>query len=214
MEDITTPREKILKKVRQALLNKPARQLPHIEAETSGFVPTENNDAAVDFAAAFTSRKGGFIYCHNFFDFVENFILLLEKRSWKQVLCPEEALYKELKDCGLPVVSTKEAGAEEPVKIAITGSEAVIGRSGAVLFSSRQNQRKPVLLPEIQLVIAYASHAVPEMKDSITLLKNKYGEKLPSLFTYLHGPGTAYESDSNPAAAGPAEMIVFLINDR
>lgn len=213
MEDITTPREKILKKVRAALLNKFASQFPDADYEREVFT-YEDEEAVVNFAAKFTGNGGGFIYCHNFFDFTENLISLTERRGWKQLLCPESGLKKELDTLGLPV--SDDLTDPSSVNVAITGCEGLVGRTGAVMLSSRQSSPLIPFYSQVHLILARMSSVAKDMKEGLVNLRNKYGEFSPGELVYVHGPGKQIDGARHISRSpnGPSEVIVFLVNDK
>lgn len=213
MEDITTPREKILKKVRASLLNKFAFHFPDVDQESEVFAFPEK-ELAVNFAKKFTGQGGGFVFCHNSFDFMENLITLIEKRSIKHLVCQEPELHRELGNLGLQV---ERSYGEEPEKeFVIVGAEALIARNGAVMLSSVSTGHDLFAGKGTILVQAKLSRLVPDMKQALVLLRNRYGEKLPNLFTFVHGPakiiGANREEIKSPDYR--KEVLVFLINDK
>ena len=60
----STGREKILKKIRKALIHKTANPFPEVEFETSVY-PSNSELAEVIFAHAFTANGGHFIFCES-----------------------------------------------------------------------------------------------------------------------------------------------------
>ncbi len=213
MEDITTPREKILKKVRASLLNKFAFHFPDVDQESEVFHFPEK-DLAVNFAKKFTSQGGGFVFCHNAFDFNENLITFLEKRGIKHLVCQEPDLLKEMQNLGLQV---EPAYGEDPDKEGVlVSAEALIARSGAVMLSSQSTGYDLFAGRGTVLIQAKLSRLAPDMKQAMVLLKNRYGARLPSLFTFVHGPakivGGNREDIKSPDFR--KELIVFLINDK
>jgi L-lactate dehydrogenase complex protein LldG len=212
MEDITTAREKILKKVRSGLLNKFARQIPDVDQESSVFKYTDQ-DHLLHFAKKYTGLGSGFVYCHNFFDFIENQISFIEKRQIKQLLCSDRELLEELSITGLPV---EEYQAHPNPAYGLVRAEALVARNGGVLLSSGSTDRLLLSSARTLLIYAKVSLLAEDMKQSLVFLKNRYGEKLPGLFTFYQGPSRIIDERGKvlrrPEAA--QEMILFLVNDR
>ncbi|MDX5319807.1 MAG: hypothetical protein LPK45_01975, partial [Bacteroidota bacterium] len=180
MEDITTPREKILKKVRAGLLNKFATQIPDVELE-SDIYHYSDEDHAVAFAQSFTSRGGGFVYCHNLFDFHENLLIWMEKKGMKYLTVTDTDLKKELENLGLSLSNSPE---EHPGQTALLlSAEALVARNGGIMISSATTRRDLPYRYESVLVLGRMSKMGDDMRQALVTLKNKYGERLPSLIT-------------------------------
>ncbi len=207
MEDITTSREKILKKVRAGLLNKFAAHFPDVEMETDIYsYPDE--DHGVAFAKNFTASGGGFVYCHNRFDFHENLIMWMEKRGIKGLLVSDAELRKEIQNLGLPVI---ENLIDHPDQTAsLLSAEALTARNGGIMFTSASTRRD--YLSGVQVVAVYGqlSKMGDDIKQALVTLRNKYGEKLPSLISFIQGPVKGNKETKTQARS---ELILFLVND-
>jgi L-lactate dehydrogenase complex protein LldG len=207
MEDITTSREKILKKVRAGLLNKFAAHFPDVEMETDIYsYPDE--DHGVAFAKNFTASGGGFVYCHNRFDFHENLIMWMEKRGIKGLLVSDVDLRKEIQNLGLPVMESMTDHPEQTASL--LSAEALTARNGGIMFTSANTRRE--YLAEVQVVAVYGqlSKLGDDMKQALLTLKNRYGEKLPSLISFAQGP---IKGTKETKAQARSELVLFLVND-
>ena len=60
----STSREKVLKKVRHALIYKTDNPFPHVDFDSPVYMPM-NDTSDVNFAQEFTEVGGVFIYCEN-----------------------------------------------------------------------------------------------------------------------------------------------------
>jgi len=205
MEDITTPREKILKKVRAGLLNKFAAHFPDVEMETDIFHYSDE-DHAVSFAKHFTKMGGGFIYCHNNFDFHENLIIWMEKKGIKHLLISDPDLKREIENLGLPI--SESMGDHPEQTAALLAAEALTARNGGLLFSSATTQRDYLSGVQVVAVFGKLSKMGDDMRQALVTLKNRYGEKLPSLITFVQGP-----LKENNKSGARKELVLFLVND-
>ncbi len=213
MEDITTPREKVLKKIRASLLNKFAQPLVDVDQEKEVF-QFADSDHAASFAKNLTEYGSGFVYCHNRFDFIENLISFLEKRSIRNLFVSEGDLKKELENTGLQTESWQPG--QNDVKVALVEAEALVARNGSFLVSSRSSRRALMSDAELLLVAGRISQLADDMKQALVLLKNRYGDKLPSLFAFYHGPSRWVDDRRNLIKSNKIrqEVIFFLINDQ
>ncbi|TAH41327.1 MAG: hypothetical protein EYC69_08555 [Bacteroidetes bacterium] len=92
----------------------------------------------------------------------------------------------------------------------------MVARLGSVIVSSRQGSgRKLFPVPTSHIVIAYSSQLVPEMKDALLLIKNKYSDQIPSMIASLTGPSRTADIEKTlvSPAHGPRDIFVFLIDD-
>jgi L-lactate dehydrogenase complex protein LldG len=65
------------------------------------------------------------------------------------------------------------------------------------------------------VVVAYASQLVLDLKDAFKLLKEKYGNNLPSMVSVTTGPSRTADIEKTLVlgAHGPKELFVFLLDD-
>lgn len=209
----TTNKEKILKKVRQALIYKSKPRFANIDLESPIYAKQTDSSLLETFARNYTQIKGQFVICDNKFDFVDKLLTLQERKKLKKFHCWEENLQLALKDSGIHFYGPNEA--PDKINVGITGCEALIARTGSVLISSAGNSHKLTIYPSIHIVIAYASQVVYELKDGLQKVKNKYGKNLPSMLSYISGPSVTNAIGNEPVlgAMGPLELYVFLIDD-
>lgn len=209
----STSREKILKKVRDALIEKTEAPFPVIDTESSVF--TEMTDTPdVVFAEALVNAGGKFVYCESQDDFLSTLQSFILEKDWPLIWCLDPLLQKILRDGGIPFESTIERFTE--AKIGITRCECLIARHGTVMASSRLSPgRKIIAFPEIHLVAATTSQLVPDIKSGIRLIRKKYGDDFPSLITLITGPSRTADIEKTlvMGAHGPKELYIFLIDD-
>lgn len=214
MEQLTTSKEKILKKVRQALIFKQKTKFANIDLDSNVYVQPPQEELVMEtFAKNLIDLKGQFVFCTNKFDCIDKLIILLEQRKWKQLFCWEEDMQFLLKDSGIPFIDRK--GNIEKVQVSVTSCEALIARTGSVLVSSKKNSRALTIFPPVHIVIAYSSQLVMELKEGLQVLKNRYGKNLPSMISFVSGPSRTSDIEKTLVigAHGPKEFFVFLIDD-
>ncbi len=216
-----TSREKILKKVRLALNYKSKSSFQNIDLESNVFARPEGETLAEAFIKKFTSAAGQFVYCDNPFDCVDKLLDLIEQRKWKYIFSWEEETQNLLADSGISYFDKKDN--LEKIQVSITGCESLLAISGSILVSSTKNSRILTIWPPVHIVIARRSQIVLDIKDSIQLLRNKYGREMPSMISFLTGPSRTTNIPSDEmeglppvviGAHGPIELILFLIDDR
>lgn len=214
MEQNTTSKEKILKKVRQALIFKQKTKFANIDLDTNLYVQPPQEELVMEtFAKNLIELNGQFVYCSNQFDCIDKLITLLEQRKWKHLFCWEEELQDQLKDSGISF--TDRTGNIEKVQASITSCEALIARTGSVLVSSKRNSRVLTFFPPVHIVISNSSQLVMELKDGMQILKNRYGKNIPSMVSFVSGPSRTSDIEKTLVigAHGPKELFVFMIDD-
>jgi len=212
MRDITTSKEKLLKKVRKALLEKRDNPYPNLE-DLSHYPPTDEL-AEVVFAEEFTNASGQFVFCEDEVQFIDILLNLAEQHKWHKIYCWEPELQEILRRYDYPFFETdKDFGQAE---VGFTLCEALIARNGSILLSNAgMAGRRLSIYPPIHIVFAYTSQIVMDLKDGFKLLKSKYGSQLPSMITTVTGPSRTADIEKTlvMGAHGPKELFVFLLED-
>jgi L-lactate dehydrogenase complex protein LldG len=213
IQHTTTSKEKILKKVRQGLIQKSKPKYANIDLESNVYVQPQDVSILETFARNFTRQQGQFIICDNTFDFIDKLLTLNERHTLKQIFCADTAWSQLLTDSGIRIQAANQDIAK--AFTTITGCEALIARTGSVLISANKNGHQPTIVAPIHIVVALASQVVMEIRDAFTLLKNTYGRNLPGMLSIISGPSCTADIEKTIVygAHGPTELFVFLIND-
>lgn len=209
----TTAKERMLKKIRQALLQK--RDNPHSDFEDSPLYKDEEEPLDVTFAREFTQVEGNFVYCDGEISLIENLILLAEKLQIKKILAWEPEIQKMLGQYGFPIYTTDQQ--LDTADAGITTCEALIARNGSIVLSNgKEAGRRLSIYPPIHIVVAKASQLVMDIKHGLQRVNEKYGDKLPSMISTITGPSRTVDIERMlvVGAHGPKELYVFLIEDR
>ncbi len=212
--DQTTSKEKILKKVRQALIVKSKSKYGNIDLDSNVYVQPPPSESVLEtFAKNFTGIQGKFVICDNKFDFIDKLITLTERNKIKSLFCIEDDLQSLLRDSGIGYHYQNEQ--LNKIQASLTSCEALIARTGTVLVTSAKNTRVLTIYPPVHLVVAYSSQVVMEIKDGLQTLKNRYGKNLPAMISFISGPSRTSDIEKQMVigAHGPKELYVFLIDD-
>lgn len=210
----TTSREKILKKVRNALMNKPDLSAENVDWNKP--VYAEMTDPAdIAFAKELNRVAGKFLYCENHSEFASALKALMEERKWEKLFCLEPAIQDFLSHHGISFRDRQEDFGE--TKVGLTGCEFLVARLGSVMVSSaHKSGRRLNVFPETHLVMAYASQIVPDLKQALKGIRQRYAGNFPSMVSLITGPSRTADIEKTlvMGAHGPKELIVFLIEDR
>ena len=212
MQD-TTSKEKILKKIRKALIQRSTQDIGDVDKDSEIFVTSEE-PLEIQFAQNFSAINGKFVFCDNETEFIESFDFLAKDNEWENVFCLEPAI-KEILVKGNIKFSDRE---EDLLKtdIGITLCECLIARTGSVMVSSKQaSGRRVPIYSNFHIVVAYTSQIVNNIKDGLRFIKEKYNNQLPSMISTITGPSRTADIEKTlvQGAHGPREMFVFLIDD-
>jgi L-lactate dehydrogenase complex protein LldG len=211
MRDITTSKEKLLKKIRKALLEK--RDNPYPNLEETPLYPLNNELLEVVFAQEFSSVAGKFVFCEDEVQFIENLLNLADERKWHKIYCWEPALQNLLTRYDYPYFETDKDF--DQAEVGLTLCEALVARNGSILLSnSGAAGRRLSIYPPVHIVLAYSSQLVSDLKDGFQLLKTKYGNQLPSMISTVTGPSRTADIEKTLVlgAHGPKELYVFLLD--
>jgi L-lactate dehydrogenase complex protein LldG len=211
--DESTTREKILKKVRNALIYKSENIYSDIDFTSNVYKDFEDSLDIV-FAEEFTKLGGNFIYCENEQEFIYLIKEFASDKSWTDLFCKEEELIFLLGKAGLPYKTD-----EKDFLTATTGitfCEYLIARFGSIMLSSRQSSgRRLLIYPDTHIVVGFTSQLVAEINDAISGIKEKYQNSFPSFITMVSGPSRTADIEKTivMGAHGPKELYLFLIDD-
>jgi len=209
----TTAKERVLRSIRQALLQK--RDNPNPDFEDSPLYKDEHEGLDITFAREFTNVSGKFVYCDGEIAVIENLIALVEELEVTKIFAWEPEIQELLKTYGFPFLSTDNDF--HAAEIGITTCEALIARNGSIMISNgNAGGRRLSIYPPIHIVFAKASQLVMDIRHGMTLVSEKYGAKMPSMLTTITGPSRTADIEKMLVlgAHGPKDLFVFLIEDR
>lgn len=210
--NVAPSKENILKRVRNALSQPVPLPFPQAEGKQSVFVKQEG-DLSILFAESFSQLTGRFVFCANHQELAENLNALVSHHHWKSVYCRELQLLHTLEPFQVPAMNaSSDIG---PADAGLTTCEALVARTGSVVLSAAQPSGRTVgVFPPVHLVVAYTDQLVFDLRDAFALLKERYGDELPSMISFQSGPSRTsdIEKTSVVGVHGPREVYVFLID--
>lgn len=209
-----TARERVLKNIRNALMQKNENPYFNVSADEAVYAPVDPIKE-IAFAEALTQVSGNFVYCSDERDMLMQLAGLIMEREWEEVFTFVPEIADILKGTGIKVCS--EVTRLPEMMVGITFCESLIARLGTVVVSSfASDGRRMVVHPEVHLVIGYASQVVPDIKDALAGLSARYGDAIPSFISFITGPSRTADIEKTlvMGAHGPRELFVFLIDDQ
>ena len=209
----STSKEKVLKRVRNALINTSENPFKDVDFSSPLFHKQEE-DPEVQFAYNLTKCAGTFIYCANEKEMHDNLIALINKEGWENIICADMVLSEIILQNDIDVIENWDDF--NKVNVGITKCDFLISRFGSVMVSSGLGSgRRLFVFPETHIVIASASQVVPELKDALAGMKKKYFDNFPSQITTITGPSRTADIEKTlvMGAHGPKNIYVFMVDD-
>ncbi|HRO42939.1 MAG TPA: LUD domain-containing protein [Flavipsychrobacter sp.] len=205
-----------MSKIRNGL-NEAKLPMPFPEAEQESINTVYRADDLMPeeaFAKEFIELGGKFVFCESEQEFLDNIDNLFDSFGWNEILCSEEHILQLFQNNKITFV--KEADpSNSTANACITGCEALVGRTGSIIFSSRQNYGRttPVFYP-VHIVVAYSTQIVSDINEGLELMKEKYGNDLPSMINFNTGPSRTADIEKTLVVGvhGPGEVFCFYIN--
>ena len=198
-----TSKENILKKIRKALSNPVPLPFALREGTQSVFNPVQD-EIAVVFATAFSGLQGKFSYCADENEVVLQINQLIAQKEWTKVFCSNEKWVDTFSN----TINLSSCD------VAITACECLIARTGTIVLSaSETNGRTASVYAPVHICIAYTNQLVPDVKDGLQFLKEKYQNQLPSFISFSSGPSRTADIEKTLVTGvhGPKEVFLFLI---
>ncbi|WP_196886704.1 hypothetical protein [Aureivirga sp. CE67] len=126
------------------------------------------------FVKNFIEKGGKFIYCTHANEVRENLGNILAENNWERITCMDNHL--------VSLIPEKEINFEYHKDSPIfTACEQLIAHDGSILLSSNQlKDNKIDQLPNNFIVYARTSQIVQNSGESLTSIKNKYKNNIPS----------------------------------
>jgi L-lactate dehydrogenase complex protein LldG len=207
----TTIREKIFKKMRNALLEKNDNPFRDTEGDFSIYPSFKETDE-LTFAQEFTKLGGKFAYCEDTSDLAEKIKYIVHENKGKKIFLFEETLKPLMEEFEIDF-SDDPKNLTNPA-LAITYCEMLVARTGSILVSSRQlSGRRLIAFPDVHVVVAFTNQISDHLKVAFERLKVKYNNKLPSTITMISGASRTADIEKTlvMGAHGPKELYLLLV---
>lgn len=200
---VSSAKENILKRIRQALSNPVPLPFPQSEGVNSVFLPPAD-EAEIIFAQEFTRLGGKFAFCTSEEDMINQVKELFDSRQWTKIYCAEKKFNNQFSN----TINLESCDA------ALTGCEYLVARTGTIVMSAAQETgRTTSVYSPVHICVAYTNQLVYDVKDGLQSLKEKYALAFPSLVTFASGPSRTADIEKTLVTGvhGPKEVYCFLI---
>jgi L-lactate dehydrogenase complex protein LldG len=209
---MTSSREHILKKIKQALNTKvPVPFLTN--ANNAELFQPSLKELEIEFAEHFTSLQGKFSFCADQQELAAQLMQLITVRKWEKVFCKEIAFCELLNANGFDRdFSTDIASCD----VSITGCEYLVARTGSMILSSASiSGRTTSVYAPIHICLAKTNQLVYSIDQALEGMTEKYGTNLPSMISLATGPSRTADIEKTLVVGvhGPKEVFCFLTDD-
>jgi len=207
-------KEIVLRRVREALA-KSAPFLPPTPDFTSPLHAPVSEDMSVAFAQNFIRNSGIFMYCEDEEDFFDQLYVYKKEQQLQNLFVWEPNIQRILQYAGIEFLAD-DTDFVAHADAGLTTCEALITRTGSILVSSANAAgRRLGIYPDNHLVIAKASQLVPDIKDGLKRIRDKYKSNFPSMVSLVSGPSRTADIEKTlvMGAHGPRQLVLFLIDD-
>jgi len=215
--NISPSKENILKKIRKALSESTPLPFSSSEGNQSVFVQTDE-DLSLVFAEAFTALQGKFAFCLNEKELAAQLKALVAERKWENIYVRDAQIRAQLTAMGIPAVSpATDMPALKGCDASVTGCECLVARTGTMVLSAGQESgRTTSVYAPVHICIAYTDQLVYDVRDGLLFVKDKYGDKIPSLISFATGPSRTADIEKTLVVGvhGPKEVFCFLVNSQ
>jgi L-lactate dehydrogenase complex protein LldG len=209
----STQKEKVLKQIRDALVNEMRAPFEQTDAESSVFLQPQKEFQDISFAEAFSSLGGKFVFCASTEELAGNLKAIVKNKQLHKLFCAEPEIIGLLKN--LNIHFTQEQAELSDCDAALTFCEALVGRLGSIVMSSRLGgSRRAFTLPPVHIVIATSNQLVPDIRDAFQLIQQKYQTGLPSMISFVTGPSRTADIEKKlvKGVHGPKELYLLLLD--
>lgn len=208
-----TPKERMLKKIRKALIEK--TENPHPKLEETGPIFTQSNELLeIQFAEEFSKINGQFLFAESKEQCIDDLKQIIAERKWTNIYCWEKSLLDWLSVDGLSL-ETNDTSFEE-ANVGITTCDALVARTGSIIITNASEAgRRLSIYPHIHVVIAYTSQLCNDIGDALRIVQERYPNKMPTMISTTTGPSRTADIEKTLVlgAHGPREIFVILIDD-
>jgi L-lactate dehydrogenase complex protein LldG len=210
---VSLSKEKILKKVREALSEPVPLPFPKSEGTNSVFqAPKE--ELEIIFAQEFTKLLGKFAFCVNEHEMRLQLRQLILEKKWSNLYCVDSGLKGSIN--AEEEIVQAPADDLENCDAAITGCKFLVARTGTIVMTSDQpGGRTASVYAPVHICIAYIDQLVYDTRDALKSLKETYNNNLPSFITFAAGPSRTADIEKTLVVGvhGPKEVYLFLIDE-
>lgn len=212
--EIIEIREKLLKKIRNSILDKNDLSENFSKDNTSSIFPKNDEPLVLEFAKAFTLNGGKFYYAKTWEELRVELNSMLSTFGFNTVFCLNDSISPMLNTSSF--IITNSITDLPTVNAVISECEFLCARTGSVLMSSYLSAgRCGISTNDALVIIAKSEQILPDIDDAIVAVQNKYKGKLPSQLSFVSGPSKSMDVENVMVvgAHGSIEVFVYICDE-
>ena len=209
--NIVNDKERMLKSVRDALIERAPSPFQHLDLDTSVYHDARNG-LDIEFAENFIRNGGKFVYCEGIQEAVDSIRFFTQQENWDKIYCVEDTLKRILTHAGLPFTDNPNELIVQ--KVGITTCDFLIAQTGSIMFSSQSASGRRIFnVLDTQIVVGTVAQIQPDLKSAFKLIKEKFPIKIPSMFSIINGLSRIEDIDGQmQQGLGAKQLFLFLID--
>lgn len=198
--DETSVKEKILKAVREALIEKDEDLYQEQESMNTA---EKKEDKSILFAENFTAKGGRFLFCEKSKDLIEGVTQLFNNKALSNILCSNSDLSEVLQACNINHFSSIENNNQ--IDFVVMQAAALVSNSGGIVLSF-DAQTEPVVMSSGAALVIFATttQVVYDYTDVPKSIFPHYKSDIPAFLHLVEQPSTKNKLEF------PCETYVFL----
>ena len=212
---VTTTKEQILAKLRNAVLEKPEAMVEDIDLQSDTWNPIKEEDGnAITFVQNFKDMGGIFIYLENETELGECLRQLAPQNEWEPLWCSNAELQATLEKHGLSY--SAEPDNNKKRLVSIIPCDSLIAQTGSIVVTdAKAGSRKAYTDCDVLLVVAHTNQIVGSLKEALQQLKDRLGSQAITQAVVLTGLTQTYdiEQETVKGVFGARQIAVFLVDD-
>ena len=211
---VTTNKEQILAKLRNAVLEKPEAMFEDIDLQSDTWNPINEEDGnAITFVQKFKDMGGIFIYLESESELGECLHQLAPQNEWEPLWCANPEMQSLLEKYG--VSFSAEPDTSRKRLVSLMPCDYLIAQTGSiVLTDGKAGSRNAYTDCDVLLVVAHTNQIVGGLKEAMRQLKDHFGIQASQAVVITGLTQTyAIEQEAVKGVFGARQIAVFLVDD-
>ena len=212
--EIIEIREKVLKKIRNALLDSDDSAINLSEEGKSAVFPESNTPLPMQFAENFTEAGGMFYYAESEKELKQALNSVLKELKYQSVFCANDNFANLIMSDTYAIISNPDDLPTVPA--VISECEFLCARTGSILMSSYLSAgRRGIAMNDALIIIASQNQVLPDIEDALRETHKKYKGRFPSQLSFVTGPSRTADIEKQLVlgAHGSKRVFVFIYDE-
>lgn len=215
-DPVTTNKEQILAKLRNAVMEKPEAMFEDIDLQSDTWNPIKEEDGnAITFVQRFKDMGGIFIYLENETELGECLRQLAPQNDWEPLWSTNKEVQALLEKYGVTYCTEPDTANKKRI-VSLIPCDYLVAQTGSIIVTDgKAGSRKAYADCDILLVIAHTEQIVGGLKEAMQLLRERIGDPATTQATIITGLTQTYaiEQESVKGVFGARQIAVFLVDD-